>query len=444
MNDVTVTLAPRRAGLRAGADQTLDVLVRIQAGPARNARPRLPLHLAIVLDRSGSMSGPPLEEAKRCAAFIVDRLDARDRVSLVAYDDEVQVLAPCAPMADRETLKRTIARIVEGGSTDLHGGWLTGAESLAAHTAPEALSRVILLSDGCANHGVQDVAQIAAHCSELAQAGVTTSTYGLGRHFNERLMVEMARAGRGNSYYGQTAQDLMDPFVEELDLLAALCARNVRLRLVAAPGVRATVLNDYPALPDGSLRLPDLAHEGEAWALVQLTVPAAALATLNGATPLLQAIVALDTTEGAPLAVETASLSLPVLDAGAVGALPVDELVARRAIEVEAAQIQRRAADAASAGAWHEVKRELARARVLAAEHPWIAAVVEELEELARRRDQAMFAKEALYSSRRMDSRLAALNESASFEQEVAPSFLQRKRSQGQSRERRGPGEAGR
>jgi Ca-activated chloride channel family protein len=127
MKNVTVTLSPRRAGLRAGADQTLDVLVRVQAGPATNACPRLPLHLAIVLDGSGSISGPPLAEAKRCAAFIVDRLSARDRVSLVTYDSTVQVLAACAAVADRESLKRTIARIVEGGSTDLHGGSMTGA-----------------------------------------------------------------------------------------------------------------------------------------------------------------------------------------------------------------------------------------------------------------------------------------------------------------------------
>jgi hypothetical protein len=53
---------------------------------------------------------------------------------------------------------------------------------------------------------------------------VTTSTYGLGRGFNEELMVAMARAGHGNSYYGQTAEDLMDPFREELELLNALCA----------------------------------------------------------------------------------------------------------------------------------------------------------------------------------------------------------------------------
>ncbi len=211
--------------------------------------------------------------------------------------------------------------------------------------------------------------------------------------------------------------------------------------------MRATVLNEYSVLPDGAVRLPDRAHESEAWALVQVTVPAGALASLSGGTPNVQVIVSMDTTEGKPLAVDTASLSLPVLDAAALGALPIDEVVAKRAIEIEAAQIQRRAADAASAGEWSVVERELARARVLAAEHPWVAAVGAELEALARQRDRMLFAKEARYSASRMSSRLAAAQECAEFDQESSPSYLQRKRVQGQSRERRppaGPGAQGR
>lgn len=299
------------------------------------------------------------------------------------------------------------------------------------------LSRVILLSDGCANHGLTEVPQIAAHVSELAQAGVTTSTYGLGRHFNEQLMVEMARAGRGNSYYGQTAQDLMDPFVEELDLLAALCARNVQLRLATAPGVRATVLNDYPTAPDGAVRLPDLAYGGEAWALVQLAVSDTALPALRDGAALVEATVTMADVGTGAAAVRTASLALPVLDAAIVDALPVDELVARRAIEVEAASIQQRAAHAASAGDWDAVMRELARARVLAANHAWVTAVVDELEALARRRDREMFAKEARYASARMGTRLAAPGESALVADDAEPSYLQRKRVQGKSREKR-------
>jgi Ca-activated chloride channel family protein len=91
------------------------------------------------------------------------------------------------------------------------------------------LKRVILLSDGQANEGLTDAAAIAAQCAEWAARGVTTSTYGLGNSFNEELMVAMARAGGGNHYYGDTAEDLMDPFQQELELLGNLCLRDLRL-----------------------------------------------------------------------------------------------------------------------------------------------------------------------------------------------------------------------
>ena len=167
-----------------------------------------------------------------------------------------------------------------------------------------ALARVILLSDGNANVGeITDTAGIAALCAQAAERGVTTSTYGLGRDFNEELMVEMAKRGGGNHYYGDTAADLFEPFAEEFDFISALCARHVRLSLAAAPGVNVRLLNDYPVEGDAGIpviRLPDIAFGAEAWALVELEIPAG-LAVEN-AGQLLQAAVTASTPEGEPLA----------------------------------------------------------------------------------------------------------------------------------------------
>ena len=73
-------VAPRRPALLAGHDNELDVLVRVQAPDApTEMRARPALHLSLVIDRSGSMAGEPLAEAKRCAQFIVDGLLSTDR-----------------------------------------------------------------------------------------------------------------------------------------------------------------------------------------------------------------------------------------------------------------------------------------------------------------------------------------------------------------------------
>ena len=77
-------LLPRRSALLLGHANTLDVLVRLQAPSSPGtAHERPPLNLAIVIDRSGSMSGQPLKEALRCARFMIDSLGPSDRASLV-------------------------------------------------------------------------------------------------------------------------------------------------------------------------------------------------------------------------------------------------------------------------------------------------------------------------------------------------------------------------
>jgi Ca-activated chloride channel family protein len=425
-------LAPRRSALLAGHDNTLDVLVRIQAPDAPAATPaRPPLHLALVIDRSGSMSGQPLIEAKRCAEFVLDALQPTDRLSVVAYDDTVQTLAEAAPVGTtREAVRHALRQLDSGGSTDLHGGWLQGVHTLLPHLAAGSVSRVVLLSDGCANAGLCDPQAIWAQCQEFADLGVGTSTYGLGRGFNEDLMIGMARTGHGQSYYGQAAEDLLDPFREEFDLLSSLCARRLRLEVAApASGVKAKLLNAYAVAGDGAWWLPDLAYAGEAWAVLRLKVPAALLASHE---PHLVSIALRYTgVDGKPRAIQPVDLVLPVLSAAAFAAVSEDELVVRRVSELEAAELQQKARRAAMRGEWDAVHSLLQRAERLGAENPWIAATLGELRQLAASRDDVMFAKQSAYSALRMSTRLAARDEAPELAPRPAASYLRRKANPG-------------
>ncbi len=442
MTAPTLIITARRPALLAGHDNELDVLVRVQAPDAPAELPaRNPLHLSLVIDRSGSMSGQPLEEAKRCAEFVLDGLQATDQMSLVVYDSDVETLVPAMPLGDRETLRRAIRRIASRGMTNLHGGWLQGAGTLAPHTRDNVTSRVILLSDGCANEGLTEPDQIYVQCADLARAGVSTSTYGLGRSFNEELMIGMARHGQGSSYYGQTADDLMDPFREEFELLNALCARRLRLELAPATGVKAKMLNDYVADGDDAWLLPNLAFGGEAWAVVRLRVPSQLLSDAGPDVALALCSFSLRyaTLDGEPRAIQPMSLALPALPGSAFGAIAEDELVARRSDELEAAYLQTKARSAALRGDWDAVARSLKRAERIAANNPWVAEALNELRELAARKDEVMFAKESAFSSRKMNSRLALRDEVQTPYGAPAPaSYLRRKSSQGKA-ERKTP-----
>jgi Ca-activated chloride channel family protein len=436
--NTTIVLTPRRAGVVDGQDNTVEALVRVQApdAPPGHAAQRPPQAIALVVDRSGSMSGQPLTEAKRCAEYVLSRLRPTDRLSLAQFDHRVQRLWPAEPVGDGTAQRAAIAAITSGGNTNLHGGWLDGAESLG-DIAGDGLKRVILLSDGQANEGLTDLAEITAQCTQWAGRGITTSTYGLGRHFNEELMIAMARAGGGSSYYGDTAEDLHEPFERELELLGNLCLRELRMTAQAPDGVEVEVLNDLPRT-EGQWHLSDLAWGAEAWAVLRLKASATSLPPLGSMATLLRVTVTGRTLGGEPVQLERAGLSVPVLSAGNHGALADDELVTRRLIELAAADALTRVRSAAARGNWAAVDRMLEAASRQFAGNEWVASILAAMRSIADSRERERAMKEMMYSSARLRDRLASRDEAMQFSIAAdvdVPAFLRRKAMQGKASE---------
>lgn len=263
---------------------------------------------------------------------------------------------------------------------------------------------------------------------------MSTSTYGLGHGFNEELMIGMANHGHGSSYYGQTADDLMDPFREEFELLNALCARRLRLEVEPAPGVKAKLLNDYVADSQNAWILPNLAFAGEAWAVVRLRIPSPTSAAEGHGEGLLSVCSFSErytNLDGEPRAIQPHTLALPALPASTFHAIADDELVARRVGELEAAYLQTKAHAAAHNGDWAGVESALRKAECAAANNPWVAESVKELRALAAQKDEVMFSKESAFASRRMSTRLAERNENWRLDGPAGASLLRRKTNQG-------------
>jgi Ca-activated chloride channel family protein len=431
-------LTPDRPALAAGHPTTLRVLARIQAPErAADAPPRRPLHVALVLDRSGSMSGVPLEEAKRCARHMLYGLAAGDRAAIVAFDDEVTRVASLTSARDKLALASALAAIVSGGSTNLHGGWRAGADELAANLAGEDVHRVILLSDGCANAGETDLETIATQCKALAQRGVSTSTYGLGNDFNEALMLAMASAGRGNAYYGQTSADLAEPFAAEFALLTSLCARGLVLKVQAPAHVAVTLRNDYAPVDGDPLawHLPDLAFASEAWALFELTVEASALPDSGPVMLPVTVSVQASTVDSAPLFLMGSLPALALIDRAEWETLPAHPQVLRRALELDAADAVVAVRAAIDALDWKRAQQLVDAVTARFAQHEWAAAIIATMRRLVGERNR-FAAKEASFSVSRMRRRLASPSEPAFCMEENAavPAFLRRKAEQGKGR----------
>lgn len=262
----------------AGSPSERYLRVRVVA-PERTLLTRMPLNLALVIDRSGSMSGSKLEKAKEAAAYCVRNLAASDRVAVVAYDDEVRVVAPSTKLSPeaKSRLLKDIESIQSGGSTNLGGGWLTGAQEVANHMEESGyLNRVILLSDGLANVGIVDTTELTQHASELRQRGVSTTTMGIGADFNEELMEQIAIKGGGHFYFIENARQIPDFLHRELGEVLATVARELKLGIRVPHAVEARLLNSFESTrSDGTLtvRLDDMISGETRNVVLKLALP---------------------------------------------------------------------------------------------------------------------------------------------------------------------------
>jgi Ca-activated chloride channel family protein len=276
-----VEFLTERAKLVAGRDQTVDVLIRItppEVDTGLAKRPRL--NLSLVLDRSGSMAGEKMLRAREATAYCIDQLLPCDRLSVVIFDDVIEVLIPSQLAENKAQLKGWLAEVYARNSTALHEAWVRGGLQVSEHLLDGAINRAVLITDGLANVGLTNVDQIVSQVKGLSERSVSTSTIGIGDDFNEDLLVPMARAGEGNSWHVKAADDMQRIFAVELEGLIAQVAHTVSLGLVPADGVRLSdVLNDFELGETGRYLLPNLQTGSPIDVVAQLRVPAQAEGT---------------------------------------------------------------------------------------------------------------------------------------------------------------------
>lgn len=234
---ISLTVTPERDVIStSGARETI-VQIELHGGEASKKR-TLPINLAVVLDRSGSMAGAKLEKARQAAAVALDQLGPDDFFSLVVYDDEAEVLIAPQKAGNKDALKEKIHGIRDGGGTALYAGVEKGAAQLRKYFDKEKVNRIILLSDGNANVGPSKPSDLAKLGKELREEGQNVSTVGLGDDYNEDLMTALAEASHANYYYVKNVEKLPSIFEEELGTVKSVVARNVKVTISLPEGVK--------------------------------------------------------------------------------------------------------------------------------------------------------------------------------------------------------------
>jgi len=399
MTQPTLRFRPLRPAVAADGATVLDLLLTIstpEPSEEQQGKPRPPLNLALVIDRSGSMGGRKLSNARKAARFLAGELTTRDRLAIVAFDDEVQVVMPSAPVSDPQLFIAAINTIHSGGSTALFDGWLAGATEVANHLDPAGLNRVLLLSDGQANRGLKNQKAIAAKVAGLTARGISTSSFGLGDGFDEDLMGAIARAGDGTLAFIESPAQLADLYASELQGLASTLGKRVSIGVRPKNGVQLLdLLNDLETTERGNYQLPNLRAGQELNVGLRLQLPAWApnqeIASVR---------LAWDAPGASGRQELMAHLTLPVIPSAELAGLNTDPTVVEHLAVLEANRARRRAIELLDRGDFEAAESTLLRASMAFSAMPGSALASRELRLLEEKR--ALLRQDRNLSRKRM------------------------------------------
>jgi len=173
--------------------QLIYVLTELIPGPGV-VSVRLPLNLTLLLDRSGSMAGPKLQNLKEAVKRIIDQLSPEDAISIVTFETRIQVLAPSQLATEKESLKKLIDGIDDGGGTNMAAALREGIKQVKQRIGPDRTSRLVLLTDGEATDKEEDSYREADKAGEI---GLPIIGLGLGKDWNEDFICGIADRSLG-------------------------------------------------------------------------------------------------------------------------------------------------------------------------------------------------------------------------------------------------------
>jgi len=199
------------------------------------AQVRMPLNFALVIDHSGSMRGAKLRNVREAVKMVIDRLEPTDYISVVIFDDTAQVIIPSMPANDKPGMKAAIDRIQDAGGTTMSLGMIQGLGELRRWNIPNAVNRMILLTDGV-TYGDTD------RCRQLARdavaAGISIYPLGIGSDWDEGLLDDIGQLSGGMpAEFIRSATDAMTIFEQQVQSAVAVAVRNATITLRLPTGV---------------------------------------------------------------------------------------------------------------------------------------------------------------------------------------------------------------
>jgi Ca-activated chloride channel homolog len=276
-SQVALSVAMSNPVLKSDQKQTAFLKVGLNGFKMPVTSRRVPVNVALVLDKSGSMNGRKMAEAKQAAIQAIRRLNADDIVSVVVYDSTVEVLVPATKLTDKDAVCRKISQVQPGGRTALFAGVSKAAAELRKFLDREHVNRIVLLSDGMANIGPSAPSELGSLGASLKKENISVTAMGLGLDYNEDLMVNLASNSGGNHVFIEDETQIAELFNKEFNTVLSVVAQEVSITIEVAKGIRPVRVFGNQAEINGQrviATLTQLYSEQEKFLVLEVDVPA--------------------------------------------------------------------------------------------------------------------------------------------------------------------------
>lgn len=212
----------------------------------------LPLNLCLILDRSGSMGGKPLEKVKQAAIQIIEKLGPEDRLSIVSFNHQAQVIVSNQAPSDLATIKKNISKLEADGGTSIDEGLKLGMTEIA-NGKNNRVSQIFLLTDGENEHGDNQ------RCLKLAELAsnynITVNTLGFGNHWNPDILEKVADSASGTLCHIQEPEEAIVEFERLFTRIQSVGITNAHLILELIPEVRLAELKPIAQVSPETIEL---------------------------------------------------------------------------------------------------------------------------------------------------------------------------------------------
>ncbi len=182
----------------------------VLASPEVKAADSKPISKTVVfvLDRSGSMAGKKIEQARKALKSVLNNLRDEDLFNIVVYDDRVETFKPELQRygtSSRQEAERFVDNIREGGSTNIDSALKTALAMIQDTSRP---GYVLFMTDGLPTSGETRELAIAENCRKANQRRARLFCFGVGYDVDARLLDRLSGGNSGTSEYVKPDEDI--------------------------------------------------------------------------------------------------------------------------------------------------------------------------------------------------------------------------------------------